>query len=151
LERLSSEQGKQITREITDKVKEYYKLVGSIVPFRAGETYVNYAGRVYDSDELMTLVDAALDFWLTAGRYAAKLEKGLAKFLGAGHCLLTNSGSSANLLAVSALTSPLLKERMLKPGDEVITTACGFPTTVNPILQNRLVRSSWTFPSARIT
>jgi len=125
--------------EITDKVKEYYKLVGSIVPFRAGETYVNYAGRVYDSDELMTLVDAALDFWLTAGRYAAKLEKGLAKFLGAGHCLLTNSGSSANLLAVSALTSPLLKERMLKPGDEVITTACGFPTTVNPILQNRLV------------
>ena len=80
-----------------------------------------------------------MDFWLTAGRYADKFENGLAGFLGAEYCLLTNSGSSANLLAVSALTSPLLKSRQLKPNDEVITTACGFPTTLNPILQNKLI------------
>jgi len=125
--------------EIARKVKDYYYSIAGNNSFKAGETYVNYAGRVYDSEEMVTLVDAALDFWLTAGRYAEEFEKELAGFLGAEHCLLTNSGSSANLLAVSALTSPLLKERRLKPGDEVITTACGFPTTVNPILQNGLV------------
>ncbi|MDD5356062.1 MAG: lipopolysaccharide biosynthesis protein RfbH, partial [Candidatus Omnitrophica bacterium] len=92
-----------------------------------------------DESELINLVDASLDFWLTAGRYAKEFEKRLAEFLKIKHCLLVNSGSSANLLAVSALTSPLLKERRLKPGDEVITTACGFPTTLNPILQNNLV------------
>ncbi|MCX5706424.1 MAG: lipopolysaccharide biosynthesis protein RfbH, partial [Candidatus Omnitrophica bacterium] len=100
---------------------------------------INYAGRVYDEKELVSLVDASLDFWLTTGRYADKFEKSLADFLGVKYCLLINSGSSANLLAVSALTSPLLKSRQLKPQDEVITTACGFPTTLNPILQNNLV------------
>lgn len=107
--------------------------------FLKGRTYINYAGRVYDQKELINLVDASLDFWLTAGRYASAFEKKFAAFLGTAHCLLTNSGSSANLLAVSALTSPLLKERRLKAGDEVITTACGFPTTLNPIIQNGLV------------
>jgi len=107
--------------------------------FVSGKTRIPYAGRVYDEQELVSLVDASLDFWLTAGRYADKFEKGLAGFLGVKYCLLTNSGSSANLLAVSALTSPLLKARQLKPGDEVITTACGFPTTLNPILQNKLI------------
>ena len=88
---------------------------------------------------MIALVDASLDFWLTTGRYAEQFEKDLAGFLGMKYCLLTNSGSSANLLAVSALTSPKLGERRLKPGDEVITTACGFPTTLNPIIQNNLI------------
>ncbi len=107
--------------------------------FIGGGNYISYAGRVYDEKELTALVDSALDFWLTAGRYACLFEKKFAEFLGVRHAILTNSGSSADLLAVTALTSPLLKDRRLKPGDEVITTACGFPTTVNPILQNRLV------------
>lgn len=107
--------------------------------FIPGQTRIPYAGRVYDEKELVFLIDTALDFWLTADRYADKFEKSLASFLGAKYCLLTNSGSSANLLAVSALTSPLLKSRQLKPGDEIITTACGFPTTLNPILQNNFV------------
>lgn len=88
---------------------------------------------------MINLVDASLDFWLTAGKYAQQFEKELAQFLGVNYCLLTNSGSSANLLAVSALTSPKLGEKRLKPGDEVITTACGFPTTLNPIIQNNLI------------
>jgi CDP-6-deoxy-D-xylo-4-hexulose-3-dehydrase len=99
---------------------------------------VNYAGRVYDQNEMISLVDAALDFWLTSGRYAQQFEHDLAQFLGVRFCLLVNSGSSANLLAVSALTSPKLGARRLEPGDEIITTACGFPTTVNPIIQNNL-------------
>ncbi|NLE90946.1 MAG: lipopolysaccharide biosynthesis protein RfbH [Elusimicrobia bacterium] len=107
--------------------------------FIEGTHYISYAGRVYDQEELTALVDSALDFWLTAGRYARLFEEKLAEFTGARYSILTNSGSSADLLAVTALTSPLLKDRRLKPGDEVITTACGFPTTVNPILQNGLV------------
>lgn len=129
----------KIRKEIFDKVGELYKLRKSQEKFISGKTKIPYAGRVYDEKELITLVDASLDFWLTAGRYAQEFEKKLAEFLGAKYCLLTNSGSSANLLAVSSLTSPLLKERQLKPGDEVITTACGFPTTLNPIIQNNLV------------
>ena len=129
---------KIIRKEILRKVAEFYQNEsrGKFVP---GKTLLNYAGRVFDKQELINLVDASLDFWLTAGRYADKFEKGLASFLGIKYCLLTNSGSSANLLAVSVLTSPLLKNRQLKAGDEVITTACGFPTTLNPILQNKLV------------
>ena len=96
-------------------------------------------GRIYDANEMIALVDSSLDFWLTSGRYAERFEKGFADFHGLKYCLLTNSGSSANLLAVSALTSQKLGDKMLKPGDEVITTACGFPTTLNPILQNNLV------------
>jgi len=127
-----------IKKEIFAKVKDYYK-ASQPDRFAPGKTYVNYAGRVFDEKELVKLVDASLDFWLTAGRYAREFEKRLSQFLNTRYCLLTNSGSSANLLALSALTSPLLKERMLKAGDEVITTACGFPTTLNPILQNNLI------------
>lgn len=125
---------KRILKQVVDYFTRWRK-----EEFVSEQTRIPYAGRVYDEKELVYLVDAALDFWLTAGKYADKFEKGLASFLGVKYCLLTNSGSSANLLAVSALTSPLLKSRQLKPGDEVITTACGFPTTLNPILQNKLV------------
>jgi CDP-4-dehydro-6-deoxyglucose reductase, E1 len=129
---------KQLKKEIMALVKKYYK-INPRNEFIPGKTYINYAGRVYDDKELANLVDSSLDFWLTAGRFAAEFEAKLANFLGVKYALLTNSGSSANLLAVSALTSPMLKERRLLPGDEVITTACGFPTTLNPILQNGLV------------
>lgn len=133
------------TREIRQKIfKEIAKFCKSRLSrkkteFIPGKTLIKYAGRVYDEKELINLVDASLDFWLTAGRYAKEFEKQLAKFLGIKYCLLTNSGSSANLLAVSALTSPKLGRKRLKPEDEVITTACGFPTTLNPIIQNNLV------------
>ncbi|MDD5584631.1 MAG: lipopolysaccharide biosynthesis protein RfbH [Candidatus Omnitrophica bacterium] len=129
---------KIIKREIFSKIKEYHAASQS-KHFIPGKTYINYAGRVFDDRELVNLVDASLDFWLTAGKYAHEFEKKLATFLGAKHCDLVNSGSSANLIAISALTSPLLKKRALVPGDEVITIACGFPTTVNPILQNNLI------------
>lgn len=129
----------QIRKEIFDKAVEFYNLRSSQEKFIPGKTKINYAGRVYDEKEMISLVDASLDFWLTSGRFAQKFEKQLAQFLGVRYCLLTNSGSSANLLAISALTSPLLKKRQLKPGDEVITTPCGFPTTLNPILQNNLI------------
>lgn len=96
---------------------------------------IPYAGRVYDHEEIEALTDSALEFWLTAGRYAAAFEKGLAYFLGTRHALAVNSGSAANLLAFMALTSPLLGDRAVRPGDEIITVAAGFPTTVAPILQ----------------
>jgi len=130
---------KELRKEIFDKVKEFYKLRKNQGKFIPGKTKINYAGRVYDEKEMINLVDASLDFWLTAGKYAAKFEKEFAKFLGLKYCLLTNSGSSANLLAISALTSAKLGKRRLKPGDEVVTTACGFPTTLNPIIQNNLI------------
>lgn len=128
---------KLLRKAISDNVVKFYKSKkkGKFTP---GRTVINYAGRVYNEEEMVNLVDSALDFWLTAGRYARQFEKDFARFLGLKSCLLTNSGSSANLLAVSALTSSLLKERRLKPGDEVITTACGFPTTLNAIIQNNL-------------
>ena len=127
-----------IRKRILSLTEDYFsaRIKNKFVP---GKTVIHYGGRVYNERELVSLVDASLDFWLTAGRYADRFEKGLSAFLGVKYCLLTNSGSSANLLAVSALTSPLLKGRQLKPGDEIITTACGFPTTLNPILQNKLV------------
>lgn len=131
---------KSIKEKIFQYVKLYYQeKFSKKQEFIPGKTKINYAGRVYGETELINLVDASLDFWLTAGRYAQQFEKEFTKFLGVKYCLLTNSGSSANLLAISALTSPLLKERRLKPGDEVITTACGFPTTLNPIIQNNLI------------
>ncbi|MFA6146758.1 MAG: lipopolysaccharide biosynthesis protein RfbH [bacterium] len=107
--------------------------------FRPGVDPVRYAGRVFDAEEVLQLVDASLDFWLTAGRYAEEFEAGLAEFLDVEDALLVNSGSSANLVALTALTSPKLKDRRIKPGDEVITVAAAFPTTVNPIIQNRAV------------
>ncbi|HJB16184.1 MAG TPA: lipopolysaccharide biosynthesis protein RfbH [Candidatus Blautia excrementipullorum] len=103
-------------------------------PFEEGDR-IPYASRVYDSQEMMNLVDSALEFWLTAGRYADQFEKKFAEYLGIRFCSLVNSGSSANLLAFMALTSPLLKERQVLPGDEVITVAAGFPTTVAPVIQ----------------
>jgi len=128
----------EIRKEIFQKVKELYSLREK-KRFVPGESYIPYAGRVYDEKEMISLVDSALDFWLTVGRFANQFETEFAKFLGVKHCLLTNSGSSANLLAISALTSPKLGEKRLKPGDEVITVAAAFPTTVNPIIQNNLV------------
>ncbi len=128
----------EIREEIFERVAELYSLKRGQERFIPEETQVNYAGRVYDEREMISLVDASLDFWLTAGRYAKQFEEDLAKFLGVKYCLLTNSGSSANLLAISALTSPKLGEKRLHPGEEVITTACGFPTTLNPIIQNNL-------------
>jgi CDP-6-deoxy-D-xylo-4-hexulose-3-dehydrase len=128
----------QIRKDIFDKVKQLYNLK-NLDTFIPGTSHIPYAGRVYDEKELISLVDASLDFWLTSGRYAEQFEKDLSSYLGLKYCLLTNSGSSANLLAVSALTSPKLGEKRLKSGDEVITTACGFPTTLNPILQNNLI------------
>jgi len=130
---------RDLKKEIFNLVAEYYTEKHKPKPFIPGETYIQYAGRVYDEKEMISLVDSALDFWLTAGRFAKQFEEEFAKFLGVKHCILTNSGSSANLLAISALTSPKLGERRLKPGDEVITTACAFPTTVNPIIQNNLI------------
>ena len=103
--------------------------------FTPGKDAVHYGGRVFDGDELSAGVDAVLDFWLTAGRFAEELESGLAAFFPLSSLMLVNSGSSANLVAASALTSPSLGERRIRPGDEIITPAAAFPTTVNPILQ----------------
>jgi CDP-6-deoxy-D-xylo-4-hexulose-3-dehydrase len=107
-------------------------------PFIPGETPVPVSGKVLDADDYAALVDASLDGWLTAGRFTEEFERQLAKFVGARSALFVNSGSSANLVALSGLTSPKLGERALKPGDEVLTLAMGFPTTVNPIIQNNL-------------
>ena len=125
--------------EIFTKIREYYQLAHKKEDFIPGKSNILYAGRIYDENEMINLVDSALEFWLTAGRFANQFEKEFADFLGVKHCLLTNSGSSANLLAISALTSPTLGNKQLKPGDEVITLAAGFPTTVNPIIQNNLI------------
>lgn len=111
----------------------------SAADYRPGVDTVRYAGRVFDEDELVHLVDASLDFWLTAGRFAEEFEAGLAEFIGVSDSILVNSGSSADLVALSALTSPSLRDRRIKEGDEVVTVAAGFPTTVNPIIQNRAV------------
>ncbi len=119
-------------------VREHGRLPGQ-ARFVPGRTPIPYGGRVYDGKELAALVDSALEFWLTAGRYAEAFEERMAEYLGVRHCLLTNSGSSANLLAVFSLTSPKLGAERLRPGDEVITVAAGFPTTVAPILQAGLV------------
>ena len=128
----------QLKQEILDKTKEYYELVHKPKQeqeFVAGKSRVNYAGRVFDEKEMINLVDSSLDFWLTYGSYSKEFEKKLADYLGVRWTFLVNSGSSANLLAFYTLTSPLLKERQIKRGDEVITVAAGFPTTVAPIVQ----------------
>ena len=122
-------------KEIFRKVASYYRRFHKKPPFRAGKSFVNYGGRVYDDKELINLTDTALDFWLTSGRYCAEFEKQLGAYLGVKHVSLVNSGSSANLIAFMALTSPKLGKRQIRPGDEVITVAAGFPTTVTPIIQ----------------
>jgi CDP-6-deoxy-D-xylo-4-hexulose-3-dehydrase len=128
-----------LRKSILKKAKEFYIKEYPEKRFIPGKTKINYAGRVFDEKELVNLVDASLDFWLTAGRYTEEFEKKLSRFIGVKYASLVNSGSSANLLAISALTSPCLGRRKLNPGDEIITTALCFPTTVSPIIQNRLI------------
>ena len=129
----------QLRTQIRDLVRQYHEVSFSPRPFVPGESPVPCAGRVFDAEELTHLVDASLDFWLTTGRFAERFEREFARVFGLRHAILVNSGSSANLLALSCLTSPRLGERRLRPGDEVITVAAGFPTTVNPIIQNGLI------------
>jgi len=122
-------------QQIIQLVKEYYQeTFAEQKKFSQGDR-IAYGGRKFDENELVNLVDSSLDFWLTTGRYADRFEKEFAEFLHVKHCLLVNSGSSANLLAFMALTSPLLKERAIERGNEVITVAAGFPTTISPIIQ----------------
>ncbi len=127
----------QLRQEIFDRVARYYQLAHTQQPFVPGESRVQYAGRVWDAREMVNMVDAVLEFWLTAGRYAQEFERRLGAFLGVREVIPVNSGSSANLVALTALTSRKL-ERPLQPGDEVITPAVSFPTTIAPILQNNL-------------
>ena len=134
-----SSKADQLRSQILSLVAEYHEAAFAQHPFVPGKSSVPYAGRVFDGREIRNLVDASLDFWLTTGRFAQQFEREFAEWMGMRQCLLVNSGSSANLVAVSALTSPRLGERRLRQGDEVITLAAGFPTTVNPILQNGLV------------
>jgi CDP-6-deoxy-D-xylo-4-hexulose-3-dehydrase len=129
----------ELRRQILDLVGEYHAEAFAPRPFAAGQSSVPVSGKVFDAVELRSLVDASLDFWLTTGRYAARFEREFARWMDIRECSLVNSGSSANLLAITALTSPKLGDRRLVPGDEVITVAAGFPTTVNPIIQNGLV------------
>jgi CDP-6-deoxy-D-xylo-4-hexulose-3-dehydrase len=125
--------------EILELVRKYHLQKFASRRFDPASDVVHYAGRVFDEQELVNLVDASLDFFLTANRYAEQFENRFADYLGLSNAILVNSGSSANLVALSALTSPKLGERRLKPGDEVITVAAAFPTTVAPIVQNQLV------------
>ena len=125
-----------LKQEILEKVKEYHNLkFGEKKEFIEGETYVNYGGRFFDEKEMINLVDSSLDFWLTSGPWVKEFETKMAEYLGVKFCSLTNSGSSANLLAFMALTSQELGERRIKRGDEVITVAAGFPTTITPAIQ----------------
>lgn len=125
--------------QILDLVAEFAAQQWQAKAFEPGITPVPVSGKVFDGADVQYLVDASLDFWLTTGRFARNFERDFAAWWGVDHCLLVNSGSSANLLALTALTSPQLGKRRLKPGDEVLTCAAGFPTTVTPILQNGLV------------
>jgi CDP-4-dehydro-6-deoxyglucose reductase, E1 len=129
----------EIRAAIRQLTTEYYEEAYATRSFTPGESAVPVSGRVFDDRDMFAVIDSGLDFWLTAGRFADLFEFKFAKFVGVRDARLVNSGSSANLVAVSVLTSPTLGERQLKPGDEVITVAAGFPTTVNPIIQNRLV------------
>lgn len=133
------EKEKIIRDEILGKVKELYEVKFNNSNLLNETTNVRYAGRVFDEKELINLVDSSLDFWLTAGRYADEFESRFANLFNVSDAILVNSGSSANLIAISTLTSPKLGEKRLKPGDEVITVASGFPTTVAPLIHNQLV------------
>lgn len=125
--------------EILNRVKDFYKKKYAENSFIPGETYIAASGKVINEDDLANLVDASLDMWLTSGRYADEFEERFPEFIGARYCSLVNSGSSANLVAITALTSYKLGNKRLKKGDEVITVAAGFPTTVAPLIQNGLV------------
>ncbi|MFN8398703.1 MAG: lipopolysaccharide biosynthesis protein RfbH [Anaerolineales bacterium] len=134
-----SERSDQLRAKILELTAEYVAEEFTEKEFIPGESPVAVAGRVFDAADVQSLVDSSLDFWLTAGRFSRQFEREFAKFFNLRHSILVNSGSSANLLALTCLTSPSLRERQLKPGDEVITVATGFPTTLNPIIQNNLI------------
>lgn len=129
----------ELRAQIAELVAEYHGSAFPVREFVAGETVIPVSGKVFDETELQHLVDASLDFWLTTGRFGRDFERKLARAFGVRHAMFVNSGSSANLLALTALTSPMLDDDRLVRGDEVITVAAGFPTTVNPIIQNGLV------------
>jgi len=133
------EEERELRQRISNLVREYYDFKYREKLFIPGKTPVRYAGRTFDETEIQNLVEASLDFWLTSGRFADEFELRLAGYFAVSDALLVNSGSSANLVALTALTSPKLGERRLLPGDEVVTVAAGFPSTVAPIVQNRLV------------
>ena len=129
----------EIREQILKLTREYYKEKFSENNFIPGKSRVNYAGRVFDEKELINLVDSSLDFWLTEGRFSEQFAERISDFLGIQNVILVNSGSSANLIAFSALTSEKLGDKRLKPGDEVISVAAGFPSTVTPLIQNNCV------------
>src|SRR5579871_1247113 len=134
-----TERALNLRNQILDLVTEYHQEAFPVPSFRAGASPVPVSGKIFDASEMRSLVDSSLDFWLTTGRFAQQFEREFSRWMNIRECRLVNSGSSANLAAVSALTSPRLGERRLRPGDEIITVAAGFPTTLNPILQNGLV------------
>jgi CDP-6-deoxy-D-xylo-4-hexulose-3-dehydrase len=134
-----SQRSEQLRREILELTRQYHAEMFGSREFTPGASTVPVSGKVIDAADMSAVVDSALDGWFTTGRWAKEFERKLARFVGVRSASLVNSGSSANLVALSALTSPKLGDRALKPGDEVITVAAGFPTTVNPIFQNRLV------------
>ena len=136
---MSDERAAALREQILELVARYHAEAFPQRTFIAGDSDVPVSGKVFDAVEMQHLVDASLDFWLTSGRYVAQFEREFARWIGTRHVLLVNSGSSANLLAIAALTSVELGDRALRPGDEVITAAAGFPTTVNPIVQSGLV------------
>ncbi|WP_345842006.1 lipopolysaccharide biosynthesis protein RfbH [Shewanella algae] len=129
----------ELHRDILNLVREYAELKYQDRLFIGGENYIPVSGKTLDGNEISSMVEASLDGWLTTGRFNQLFQQRLAKWIGVDHLLTTASGSAANLLAFSALTSPKLGDRAIKPGDEVITVAAGFPTTVNPIIQNNAV------------
>lgn len=134
-----TENAERLRLKILELVAEYSSEAFPEKKFVPGESPVPVAGRVFDASDVQSLIDSGLDFWLTEGRFARQFEREFARFFNMRHAILVNSGSSANLLALTCLTSPDLAEHQLQPGDEVITVAAGFPTTVNPIFQNGLV------------
>ena len=136
---MSATQDRRLREKAFAAVRAYYEFRHAARPFVPGQTYVPASGKAFDARELVALTDTALDFWLTADRYARDFESRLARRLGAHRVLLVNSGSSANLLAMAALADRDLGTRRLKPGDEVVTTAACFPTTLAPIIQLGLV------------
>ncbi len=132
---MQDHQTQKLREQIAALVEEYAAIALKAEDFKPGHSKVPPSGKVLDKNELKLMVEASLDAWLTTGRFNRQFEEKLSKFLGVKHLITVNSGSSANLVAFSTLTSPLLKERAVQPGDEVISVAAGFPTTVNPILQ----------------
>ncbi len=136
---MSTNKSLNIKKEILQKVKEYYNEEFGEKKFIPGKTLIHSSGKVFNDKEMVSLVDSALDFWLTEGRFVEKFEQEFSRYFKVPYTILTNSGSSANLLAFSALTSPKLGDKRIKPGDEVISVAATFPTTINPIIQNGCV------------